>query len=225
GSLGPRIGGTWTLRRILGGIGGGAVGLGVAFGASVFGAGGGFASAALAALGPAALIGVPLLVGAFFLGRASQRRKDEAASGEFLTQAITAIQNLKRAVSLDQVDGGQARSIFESQILGTFIQQISGLQTKSVRESRLTNQVRDLRKVFEDEVGPEILAQRQRKLVNARLVPEFALGGIVPGFDRGFDSVTALLRPGEMVLTRAQQGAIAMMAGEGVFQAAGVPDA
>src|SRR5262249_47773502 len=155
----------------------------------------------------------------------SQRRKDEAASGEFLTQAITAIQNLKRAVFLDQVDGGQARSIFESQILGTFIQQISGLKTKSVRESRLTNQVRDLRKVFEDEVGPEILAQRQRKLVNARLVPEFALGGVVPGFDRGFDSVTALLRPGEMVLTRAQQGAIAMMAGAGVFQAAGVPDA
>lgn len=33
----------------------------------------------------------------------------------------------------------------------------------------------------------------------------FAKGGIVPGFDRGYDSVAAVLEPGERVLTRQQQ--------------------
>jgi hypothetical protein len=45
----------------------------------------------------------------------------------------------------------------------------------------------------------------------------------VPGVDRGFDSVMALMRPGEMVLTVSQQAAIARMAGGDVFGRAGVP--
>lgn len=114
---------------------------------------------------------------------------------------------------------------FENQILAQFIQQISGLKTKSVRESRLTNQVRDLRKVFDAEIPPEVEAQRKRRIVGERLIPEFALGGIVPGRDFGRDSVLSFLTPGEMVLTKAQQSAIATMAGGGIFQRAGVPDA
>lgn len=225
GLLGAGLGGTSTLGRIAGAIGGGAVGLGAAFGASVFGAGGGLAQAALAFAGPAGLIGLPLLIGSFFLGKASQRRKDEAASGDFLTQALAQIRDLKRQVSIDQIDGSAARSVFENQILAQFIAQINQLKTKSVRESRLTNQVRDLRAVFDAELGPEIAAQARRRRVNASLIPEFALGGIVHGRDRGFDSVAALLRPGEMVLTREHQAAISSMAGAGVFARAGVPDA
>lgn len=225
GILGAGVGGTSTLGKILGGVGGAAVGLGAAFGGAVFGAGGGFLAAGLAALGPAAIIGAPLLIGAFLLGKASQRRKDEAASGEFLTQALAQIRELKRQVGADQIDGGQAKSIFENQILAQFISQINTLKTKSVRESRLTNQVRDLRAVFDAELTPEIEAQRRRRRVNTSLIPEFAIGGVVQGRDRGFDSVMALLRPGEMVLTQQQQGAIAAMAGAGVFQRAGVPDA
>lgn len=224
-SLGAGVGGTSVLGQILGAGGGLATGIGLSFGASVLGAGGGIGQAALAALGPIALIGVPLLIGAFFLGKASQRKRDEEASGAFLTQAIQRIEELRRQVDTDQVDGSQARAIFENQILADFINQISQLKTESVRKSRLTNQVRDLRAVYDANLGPAIAAQQQRKRVNQNLIPEFATGGVVPGFNRGFDSVHALLTPGEIVLNQAQQAAIQSMAGMGVFAKAGVPDA
>lgn len=225
-TLGAGLGGRSTVGNILGAIGGGAVGLGLAFGGAVLGAGGTLGAAALAALGPAALIGAPLLVGAILLGRAAQRRKDEQASGDFLTQAIDSIRELKRQVSVDEITGSQARSIFNSQILPTFQQQIQTLKTASVRQSRLTNQVRDLRNLFESEVGAEIRAQDRRKFVGSRLVPEFAFGGVIPGVDRGFDSVLMRGRPGEMVLTHQQQAAVAALSGNpSIFQMAGVPSA
>lgn len=222
-SLGSALGGTSTTGKILGAIGGGAVGVGALFGASVFGAGGGLAQAALAALGPAALIGAPLLVGAILLGKAAQRRKDEQASGEMLTAALAGITQLRDAITSDQIDGGQARSIFESQILGTFISGINTLKTKSVRESRLTNQVADLRKVYDDVIPPAIAAQALRRstsesnaLTHSRLIPEFATGGTARGG-------LALLHPGEKVLNLQQQSAIRTMAGPSVFERAGVP--
>jgi hypothetical protein len=56
--------------------------------------------------------------------------------------------------------------------------------------------------------------------------PEFASGGVVPGINMGFDSVTALLTPGEIVLNAMQQRNVAAMAGvPNVFQIAGVPGA
>jgi hypothetical protein len=110
-----------------------------------------------------AVIGAGLLIGGALLGRAKQRSSDEEAAGQMLTQAIQAIEQLRDAVAADQIDGSQARSIFESQILGQFRAGINTLKTKSVRESRLTNQVSDLRKVFEDNVVPQIAAQQQRR--------------------------------------------------------------
>ena len=224
-SLGAGLG-TDTLTKILGGAGGALLGIGLTAAPAIFGAGGALASPALAALfsNPiTAIVGGALLVGAFFLGRARQRKRDEQASGDFLTDAITQIRQLRDQVGTDQIDGGQARSIFENQILGTFIQQINTLKTKSVRESRLTNQVRDLRNLFEKEVGPEIEAQKRRRITSGKLVPEFATGGIVPGLDFGRDSVLSLLRPREMVLTLEQQATIARIAGGDVFARAGVP--
>jgi hypothetical protein len=173
-----------------------------------------------------AIVGGALLVGSIFLGRAAQRRRDEQASGDFLTQAVEAVHELKRQVSVDEISGSQARSIFNSQIIPTFQQQIQTLKTASVRQSRLTNQVRDLRSLFESEVAPEITQQQRRKFVNSRLVPEFASGGVIPGIDRGFDSVLMRGRPGEMVLNEQQQSSVARISGlPHIFQMAGVPSA
>jgi hypothetical protein len=223
GQLGAGLGGQSTLGRILGGIGGSAVGLGVGFGSAVFGAGGGLAAAGLAALGPAALIGAPLLVGAILLGRAAQRRKDEAASGEFLTQALQGIEQLATAIATDQIEGAQARAFFDSQILGPFKQQISGLKTKSVVESRLKNQVNDLNNVYRDRIEPLIAEQQKRRAdaarfagIDARIVPEFATGGTSFGG-------LALLHPGEKILNRQQQISVISQSNPQVFERAGVP--
>jgi hypothetical protein len=197
--LGAGLGGQSTLGRILGGIGGSAVGLGVGFGSAVFGAGGGLAAASLAALGPIALIGAPLLIGAIFAGKAAQRKKDEEASGQFLTQALQAIDQLAAGITSGQIAAGQARSIFDTQILNPFKQQISGLKTKSVRESRLTNQVRDLEDQYQIRIQPLIAQQIQRRELSSKLIPEFATGGRMP-----FDG-WARLHAGELIINSRQQ--------------------
>lgn len=230
GTLGAGLGGQSTAGKILGAIGGGAVGLGAAFGSAVFSAGGGLAAAGLAALGPAALIGAPLIVGAILLGKAAQRRKDEEASGQMLTAALQQIEELKAGIASDQIDGSQASGIFESQILGQFRAGINTLKTESVRKSRLSNQVRDLRNVFEASVTPEIRAQEERRrtadqnaanatrfaAIDRRLVPQFAVGGISSGG-------LAILHANEMVLTPQHQAALRFIGGSDVFGRIGVP--
>lgn len=218
-SLGAGLGGQSRLGQILGGAGGALLGIGLTAAPA------GLAGGALGFLAPlfsnpiTAIIGGALLPAAFLLGRARQRRKDEQASGDFLQQAIDAIRELRRGVESGSVDGASARQIFESQILGTFIQQVNTLKTKSVRESRLTNQVRDLRNLFESEVVPAINAAKTRSRVVDKLVPEFATGGFKAG------TGLALLHDGEAILNRAQQARLAAVAGPGVLQQIGVPDA
>lgn len=222
--LGAGFGGQSVGGQILGAIGGGAVGLGASFGASVFAAGGGLASAGLAALGPIGLIGIPLLIGASLLGKAKQRRADEEASGQMLTQALQGIEQIAQAVSSGQIRSlGEARGVFENNILGTFRQQISGLKTRSVVESRLKNQVADLRNVFESRIPPLIDQQAQlsadaarRAAIDARLIPQFASGGTTMGG-------LALLHPGEKVLNFSQQSAVIAQSNPNVFERAGVP--
>lgn len=221
--------GTDQLTGILGGIAGGALGIGLTAAPSIIGAGG--ALSGLGFLAPlfsnpiTAIAAAAALPAIFLLGRARQRRRDESASGDFLQDAIDAIRDLRKQVASDQLDGSQARSVFNNEILQTFIQQINTLKTKSVRESRLKNQVADLKKLFDDEVGPEIEQQKLRAKTALRLVPEFATGGIVPGIPTGADTVLSWLSPREMVLTVRQQQAIAARAGGDVFAAAGVPGA
>jgi hypothetical protein len=222
--LGAGFGGQSVGGQILGAIGGGAVGLGASFGASVFAAGGGLAQAGLAALGPIGLIGIPLLIGASLLGKAKQRRADEEASGQMLTQALQGIEQIAQAVSSGQIRSlGEARGVFENNILGTFRQQISGLKTRSVVESRLKNQVADLRNVFESRIPPLIDQQAQlsadaarRAAIDARLIPQFASGGTTMGG-------LALLHPGEKVLNFSQQSAVIAQSNPNVFERAGVP--
>ena len=133
---------------------------------------------------------------------------------------------LKEPAKAGQLTKDQAKQIFESQILATFTSLIQTLKTKSVRKSRLTNQVRDLRNLFETEVlalAPDKLTQKSKSSLN--LIPEFATGGVVRGVDRGVDSVLAYVRPGEMVLTQAHQDAVKAVAGNDVFARVGVPNA
>jgi hypothetical protein len=171
-----------------------------------------------------------LIVGGILLGKAKQRRSDEEAAGELLIQAQQAIVQLKDAIASDQIDGSQARAIFDRDILGQFRQQIGTLKTKSVVQSRLTNQTRDLEKVYNDLVTPQILAQEARKAAGladvarrqsnalnfSRQIPEFATGGTTRGG-------LVLLHPGEKILNRQQQSAVRAMAGPDVFERAGVP--
>ena len=227
--LGSSLGGPSGLGRILGGVGGAALGIGITAAPAALLAGGSLS--ALGGLAPlfsnpiTAGVGAALLVGSFLLGRSQQRRNDEEQSGIWLTDAVNQIGQLRDQVRNGQVSITQARQIFESQILATFIANIQTLKTQSVRESRLTNQVRDLRNLFESTVATQAATGAKVIDINDKLIPEFATGGIVPGIDRGFDSVLARVRPGEMVLTRGQQSAIQGLAGPGVFRAAGVPEA
>lgn len=226
--LGAGLGGRSRLGQILGGVGGAALGIGITAAPAILATGGSLGFLGLGGLfsNPiTAGVGAALLVGSILLGRSQQRRSDEQQSGVFLQDAVTQIGQLRDQVRSGQLPLSQARQIFESQILATFISNIQTLKTKSVRESRLTNQVRDLRNLFDSTVASQASTGAKVNAVNDRLIPEFAMGGIVPGIDRGYDSVMARVRPGEMVLTRGQQSAIQGLAGPGVFRAAGVPEA
>lgn len=225
--LGAGLGGQSRLGQVLGGIGGAALGIGITAAPAALAAGG--ALAGLGFLAPlfsnpiTSVVGGALLAGSFLLGRSRQRRSDEEQSGVWLQDAINQISQLRDQTRSGSVTLEQARQIFETQILSTFVSQIQTLKTKSVRESRLTNQVRDLRNLFESTVVPAAKTGAKVNDIQSRLVPEFATGGIVPGTDRGYDSVMAMVRPGEMVLTRNQQSAIQSIAGPGIFRAVGVP--
>ena len=231
-SLGASAGGSSSFGKILGGAGGALLGIGITAAPGALLAGGLLAgipgAGALAALfsNPiTAGVGAALLVGAVLLSRSKQRKSEEEQSGVWLQDAINQINDLKSQASQGQVTVEQARAIFEGQILATYTSQIKTLKTKSVRDSRLTNQVRDLRNLFETTVIPAAQGAAKRTTSAKDIIPEFATGGVVRGRDQGFDSVMAMVRPGEMVLTRQHQDAIAQIAGPSVFSRVGVPDA
>lgn len=225
-SLGSSLGGQSRLGNILGGAGGALLGVGLTAAPAAL------AGGALGFLAPlfsnpfTAIAGAALLPVAWLLGRSKQRKADEEQSGIWLQAAIDQIMALKEPAKAGQLTKDQAKQIFESQILATFTSLIQTLKTKSVRKSRLTNQVRDLRNLFETEVlalAPDKLTQKSKSSLN--LIPEFATGGVVRGVDRGVDSVLAYVRPGEMVLTQAHQDAVKAVAGSDVFARVGVPNA
>jgi hypothetical protein len=130
---------------------------------------------------------------------------------------------LATSIASDQVDGSQAQAIFQNQILGTFRQQISGLKTASVRDSRLKNQVADLQRIYDLNIVPQITAQQQRRAnavrfasIDSHLIPQFAGGGISRGG-------LAIMHPNEMVLTPTHQFAVRALAGSDIFERVGVP--
>lgn len=232
-SMGMGLGGQSKLGQVLGGVGGAALGIGLTSAPAWLGAGGAVAKLlgaklaaklALAFSNPiTAVIGGALLVGSLLLGRSQQRRSDEEQSGIYLQDAVSQMMALKERVKQGGVDVTEARRAGE-QIIKTFSDQIKGLKTKSVRESRLTNQVRDLRGILESQVIPAVASGQRRSSTESRLIPEFNMGGMVPGIDKGYDSILARVRPGEMILNRDQQKSIRQSLGYNVFAMAGVPN-
>jgi hypothetical protein len=174
---------------------------------------------ALPALGFAALVAAPFIIGAILLGRASARKKDEALADSYWKSAADQIVELTRQVNSDKIDGQDA--LTEAIALRSqAVAQISTIKTASVRESRLAHQIPDLDRVYIEPLKRAVEAQARRRATGQSLVPEFAGGGMVNGIDRGYDSVLARLRPGEAVLTREQQ---ARLGGMDAMRFAGVP--
>lgn len=224
-NLGAGLGGDSTLGKILGGVGGGLLGIGLTAAPAILASGGALAGS-LGFLAPlfsnpiTAAIGAALLPAAILLGRAKARKRDEQTSGDYLEQAIDAIRQLRRDVANDRVTGERnVRDIFNEEILKTFIDQINTIKTKSVRESRLRNQTADLRNLFEREVIPEVARQKVRQTVNSRLIPEFATGGLFQG------EGLAKLHDGEVILNKVQQSRLFAMTSPSIFKAIGVPNA
>jgi hypothetical protein len=217
-SLGSSLGGTSKTGSVLGAIGGGVLGIGAGIAGTAFGLGATLA-VALAPLLGAALIAAPFVIAAILLGRASQRKKDEALADSYWKSAADQIVELTRQVNSDKIDGQDA--LTEAIALRSqAVAQISTIKTASVRESRLANQIPDLDRVYIEPLKRAVEAQARRRATGQSIIPEFATGGYVNGIDRGYDSVLARLRPGEAVLTREQQ---ARLGGESALRLAGVP--
>jgi len=87
------------------------------------------------------------------IGGAKQRASDEARSGVALQASIDGIAYLRQSVEAGDITKKEARDAFYLQILPAFLQFISTLTTKSVVESRLENQRRDLINLYEKSVS------------------------------------------------------------------------
>lgn len=209
------------LTSLLGGAAGTLLGMGLMGVPAALGAGG--ALSGLGFLAPlfsnpvtaiAAAVALPLI---FLWGKARQRKRDETTDGANLQSAIDGIFKLRDDVTAGRIEPNQAKDIFEKEILANYIAQVNAYKTKSVRESRLAHQVPDLRALFEKEVGAAITKIQIKKAIDQKLVPEFAVGGIVPGA-KGTPQV--ILAHGGEIIANAQQQTPALMA---AASAAGVP--
>jgi hypothetical protein len=178
---GAALGGKSTLGGLLGGIGGALGGL---VGAASVGAIGGTLGSAFAlsgALGPAALIAAPLLiVGGLLLGKAKQRREDERTADTYWVAYKDTLIDLTRQVRSNSIDGDDALAQAQA-ARQQAISQINTIQTKSVRESRLKNQIGDVDRMFLEPLKQAVNDQKSRNSLSSKLIPEFAASGIVPG--------------------------------------------
>jgi hypothetical protein len=232
GSLGGMLGGQSPTGSVLGQVGGllgGLAGMSALMSTStltgIFGSSiGGFLGGA-AAIPILAPIAGALLIGAYFLGRNAKRRKEETMRDKAAVDALGALQKLLNGVQRDKIDGSSA--IAQAQeIRSQYIEQMSKLTDKKTRSHALAD-VSRLDAIIA-QIQTAAKSQERRKAFNDALVPEFASGGIVsngagmvvPGIDMGYDTVPAMLRPGEVVLNKQQQ---AYIGGHAALAAARVP--
>jgi tape measure domain-containing protein len=184
-SLGSMLGGPSKGGSILGGIGSGLLGL--VGGAATGGlAGLGIGSfAALGALGPIALVAAPLLLlGGWLMGKAKQRRMDERTADTYWVGYMDDLKKLTSDVKADRIDGDEAlRMAGESRQRA--IDQIMTIKTKSVRESRLKNQIGDVDRLFLAPLQQAVENQKKRRERDSALKPAFADGGAVAPRLRG----------------------------------------
>jgi len=218
-SLGSKVGGNSVLGQILGGAGGLAVGVGLTAAPAALS---GTVLAGLFSNPFTAIAGVGLLVGGLLLGKAKQRKADEKLVDTYWVEYMNRTKALTDQVNGDQIEG--AKALQEALAAREeAIALISQIKTKSVRDSRLQNQIPDVDRLFLEPLKAAIEAQKKRAVTIKNIIPEFATGGIVPGVDFGFDSVLAMLRPGEVILNQMQQARMKAQAGGDIFARAGVP--
>lgn len=212
-SLGAGVGGQSTLGSLFGGVGGALVG---GFGAASAGLLGTGAAAGLLSNPFTAIIGAGLLVGGFFLGRAKQRRKDESTADSYWVEYKDRVIELTNAVKANRMDGDEALSEAMS-ARSTAIEKINTIKTKSVRESRLKNQIGDVDRLFLEPLKRAVEEQKTRKNLDSKLIPEFSSGGVIPG---QFGEARYVLAHGRELVINPQQQTPALMA---AAAEAGVP--
>lgn len=198
----------------MGAIGGGVSG--IATGALLSGGLqiGSLALSGLAATGIGAAIAAPLLIGSILLGKAKQRRADEKVVDTYWVEYSRVLKELTSGVNADRITGDDAlaQAVEARQ---TAVDLIGQIKTKSVRESRLRNQIPQIDAVDLRNLQDAVAAQRtrladqsaaldRRRDLDSRLTPEFATGGVVPG---PFGArVNAVVHAGEVVLNQQQIG-------------------
>lgn len=243
-SLGGLLGGNSVGGQILGSLGGLLGGLVLAASTGAIGGSIGGLFALSGALGPAALIAAPLLLlGAFFLGRAKQRKADEKSRDALFGDAVSQMRQLLQQVQTHNVDGASATSQ-AGEIYSQWYSQVLQIKTKSVRQSALNNQGPVLRNL-QAQIAAAAAQQSGELALADRLRPEFATGvflgrddqmrdmkallgrrrnGLLPGVFDARDNIPALLSQGEMVLNPTQQERVRSLAGFDVFSDAGIPN-
>lgn len=207
--IGSMFGGQSVAGNILGSAGGA---LATGFITSSLGLMGTGTAAALFSNPFTAIAGAGLLVGSVLLGRAKQRRADESLVDTYWVEYREIADKLTRDVRANRIDGDSALA----QAMAArqqAIDQIGQIKTKSVRESRLRNQIPQIDNSSLARLKEAISAQGIRRDLAGRWVPEFATGGYMP-YD-GF----ARLHAGEVILNANQQ----MRVGQQALASAGVP--
>jgi hypothetical protein len=222
--IGSMLGGQSVAGNILGSAGG-ALGTGfITASAGLMGKG---AAAAFFSNPITAIAGAGLLVGSILLGKAKQRRADEKVVDTYWVEYSRVLKELTAGVNTDRITGDDALAQ-AAEARRNAVDLIGQIKTKSVRESRLKNQIPQIDAHDLANLRAAVEAQKTRlanqsadldarRNLDSRLVPEFATGGVVPG---PFGSrVPAVLHAGEVVLNARQQAAV----GYEALADAGVP--
>jgi hypothetical protein len=170
----------------------------------------------------------------FLINRNKNRRRDETTRNQAMLDSLGQLQQILTAVRSDRMDGGSAIAA-AAEIRSQYINNMSALKDSKTRRIALAD-VSRLDAVIA-QIRGEADQQLQRQAIDKKLVPEFASGGlvpyfgglktlikvrpqeriddvglmrsfVVPGVDRGIDSVLVPTTPGSRVLTRSQQSRI-----------------
>ena len=250
-TLGAGLGGNRGLSGALGGLGGllaGGIGTAALF-PSIFGVGTAAGSSPLMAglfglLTNPFTIGVAgaLLVGAFFLRRNAQRRRDEKTRNQGMLDSLDALKQFDSLIAdVRALRINPATAIPQGETLGASIR-TQYLQMANTLKDKKTRNIA-LKDVSRIDAG---IAQKMAELRDAsdiataagdrqkRILPEFAGGhyfadyfkpnGLLPGMFDGKDNILSLLSRGEMVLNPNQQSRVRSAAGYDVFATAGIPN-
>ena len=186
GSLGGMLGQGNSGASMLGSIGGLAGGLAASIGTGLLsqGATAGFSLfgtviSATAATGILAAVAVPALLGAYFWGRNSRRRKEEKLREKAIGDAFKGLDKLIEQVRNDQIDGNQAIEQAET-IKQQFIDSANQLKDKKTRTHALKDVARIDAKI--SELKTAVASQNARRQRLELYAPTFADGGSLSKF-------------------------------------------